>query len=72
MLHEIVYDLRPVKVPRLRGGALRLLVALLENPVTACLIAPMVIRNLGVLDLRAADIKDPPRFSPYTRPQTIP
>jgi Asp-tRNA(Asn)/Glu-tRNA(Gln) amidotransferase A subunit family amidase len=61
---HVAYDLRPVEAPRLRGVALRLLVALLEKAVTTWLIAPVLIRNLGVLDLRAADTKEPPMFLP--------
>ena len=64
MLQGNTYDLMPVRSPRLHGAALRLLVPLLEQPAIASLLAPRILRNLGVLDLRAADIKQSPTFLP--------
>jgi Asp-tRNA(Asn)/Glu-tRNA(Gln) amidotransferase A subunit family amidase len=58
------YDLKPVKAPRLRGAGLRLVVALLERPAIRSLIAPLLTANLGLRELRAAEIDDPPTFFP--------
>jgi Asp-tRNA(Asn)/Glu-tRNA(Gln) amidotransferase A subunit family amidase len=58
------YDLTHVKAPVLRGFALRLMTALLERPVLAVLLAPLLTRGLGIEEFRAVQIADPPTFQP--------
>jgi Asp-tRNA(Asn)/Glu-tRNA(Gln) amidotransferase A subunit family amidase len=43
---------------------LRLVVALLERPAIRSLIAPLLTANLGLRELRAAEINEPPTFVP--------
>ncbi|MCW5978161.1 MAG: amidase [Bryobacteraceae bacterium] len=64
MPHDPSYDLKPIKTPWLRGAALRLVVTLLERPVIRSLIAPWLTANLGLRELRAAAIDEPPTFLP--------
>lgn len=59
-----VYDSRTPNAPRARGLALASLVRLLENPVTAALIAPRLARTLHITDLRSATICDQPTYIP--------
>jgi Asp-tRNA(Asn)/Glu-tRNA(Gln) amidotransferase A subunit family amidase len=58
------YDLKPVYAPRLRGAALRLVVALLERPAIRSLIAPWLTANLGLRELHVANINERPTFLP--------
>jgi Asp-tRNA(Asn)/Glu-tRNA(Gln) amidotransferase A subunit family amidase len=57
------YVSESVRAPRLHGRTLRTFVRLLENPLTAALLAPSLIRSLGVSKLRAA-IDEAPTPSP--------
>lgn len=52
------------RAPRLHGWALRTFVRLLENPLTAALLAPSLMRSLGVSKLRTATIDEAPTPSP--------
>jgi hypothetical protein len=66
-----VYDMPHPKFPRAASGALRLLVALVENPITRPLLTPMLLSNAGIPVLRALRIADPPTYMPlhdYTPP----
>jgi hypothetical protein len=66
------YDLKPVHAPRLRGAALRLVVALLERPAIRSLIAPWLTANLGLRELRVASINESPTFMPlHTRSEAV-
>jgi Asp-tRNA(Asn)/Glu-tRNA(Gln) amidotransferase A subunit family amidase len=66
------YDLKPVHTPRLRGAALRLVVALLERPAIRSLIAPWLMANLGLWELHVATINEPPTFVPlHTRSEAV-
>jgi Asp-tRNA(Asn)/Glu-tRNA(Gln) amidotransferase A subunit family amidase len=58
------YDVKPVHAPRLRGAALRLVVELLERPAIRSVIAPWLTANLGLRELHAAGINEPPTFFP--------
>jgi len=49
-----------IRAPRLRGLALQAFVRLLENPLTAVLLAPSLIHGLGVSRLRTAAIDEAP------------
>ena len=62
------YDVKEVRAPRLRGIVLRLAVALLERPAVRSFLAPWLIRNLGLPELRAAQIDEPPTFLPLHAP----
>jgi len=62
-----IYDLKPVHAPWLRGATLRLVVTLLETPAIRSLIAPWLTANLGLRELRAAKIDEPPTFLPLYR-----
>jgi Asp-tRNA(Asn)/Glu-tRNA(Gln) amidotransferase A subunit family amidase len=64
MPHNSTYDLVSTHTPRLRGLAVRLVAGLLENPASRSLIGPLLNRNLGVRELRAARIDEPPTFFP--------
>lgn len=64
MSHGRNYNLKPVKAPTLRGTGLRLMVALLERPWIASLMAPLLTRNLGVEELRTTEVDDAPTFYP--------
>lgn len=64
MPHNRTYDLASVDAPRLTGLSLRLVVALLENRVSRWLIAPLLTRNVGVRELRAAEIEEAPTLLP--------
>jgi Asp-tRNA(Asn)/Glu-tRNA(Gln) amidotransferase A subunit family amidase len=64
MSGSAIYDLKPVRAPRLRGSALRLATTLLEHRVIRALAAPLLARVTGLADLRAAEINEPPSFLP--------
>jgi Asp-tRNA(Asn)/Glu-tRNA(Gln) amidotransferase A subunit family amidase len=64
MSPDRTYDLKPVHAPWLRGATLRMVVALLERPSIRSLIAPWLTANLGLRELRAAKIDEPPTFLP--------
>ena len=61
---EMGYVSESIRAPRLRGRTLLAFVRLLENPLTAALLAPSLIHNLGVSKLRAATIDEEPTPSP--------
>ncbi len=58
------YDLKPMKAPRAAGGALRALVAVLENPATGALLADKLLGDSGVTGLRALATEGPPNSRP--------
>lgn len=58
------YVSESVRAPRLHGRALRAFVRLLENPLTAALLAPSLIQSLGVSKLRIAAIDEAPTAAP--------
>ena len=58
------YVNEPIRAPRLHGRTLRAFVRLLENPLTAALLAPSLIHSLGVSKLRTAAIDEAPTPSP--------
>ena len=53
-----------IRAPRLRGWALHAFARLLENPLTAALLAPTLIHSLGVSKLRTAAIDEAPTPAP--------
>lgn len=64
MANDVVYDRSPVVAPRLTGMVLRVLVALLETPLTGALIKPVLIRILRVHRLREFNGGEPPTYLP--------
>lgn len=58
------YVRESIRAPRVHGRTLRAFVRLLENPLTAALLTPSLIRGLGVPKLRSAEIEEDPTFSP--------
>lgn len=58
------YSMQPARTPRLRGRALRALVALLENPASRSLIAPRILKDTGIGTLRAANLNEAPTLHP--------
>lgn len=58
------YVSESVRAPRLHGRTLRTFVRLLENPLTAALLAPSLMHSLGVSKLRTAAIDEAPTSSP--------
>ena len=51
----MTYDLRPISAPRASGFALRVLTAVVENPVLGTLVAGKMLRDAGVDQLRRTD-----------------
>ena len=59
-----VYDMPHPKLPRAAGGALRLLTALAESPITRMLLVPTLLTNAGIPQLRALRVVEPPTYMP--------
>ena len=68
MQRNYSYDVKLVRTPRLRGIALRIAVALLERLAVRSFLAPWLIRNIGLSELRAAEIDEQPTFLPLHVP----
>ena len=64
MANDTAYEHSRVLAPRLGGISLRVLVALMEAPVTGALIKPLLMRSLGVARLRRFASDDPPTYLP--------
>ena len=62
------YDLQAVRTPRLSGAALRAFVAAVERQPTQALLARRLLRDAGILRLRAARLSEEPTFRPPRRP----
>ena len=60
----MAYDLKPVKVPKLRGLGLRLFTAMVESPIFRPMVLPSLLRNAGVIAFR----KRSPQAAPTTYP----
>ena len=65
MASQSTYDLKSVKLPRLKGGMLKLLVNLMENPVTSGAIVPGLLRDAGITDMRKMVNDEAPTFAPF-------
>jgi Asp-tRNA(Asn)/Glu-tRNA(Gln) amidotransferase A subunit family amidase len=59
-----LYDLTSVKMPRLQGGLLRLVVWLLEHGLTRALVQPGLLASGGFVAQRAKALPEPPTFLP--------
>ncbi len=57
------YDLKSVKLPRLSGLPLRLLVSIMESPLSG-LLSPGLLRNAGLESLRKQTMDEPPTLYP--------
>ena len=65
------YDLVPARVPRLTGFALDALAAALENPVTAALLVPKLLKDAGIAAFRGTVLAEAPSVLPaLPRPGT--
>jgi Asp-tRNA(Asn)/Glu-tRNA(Gln) amidotransferase A subunit family amidase len=53
----MAYDITPVKAPRATGTLLRLLCSLAESRLTGPLLAPQLLAQVGVSDLRLANVE---------------
>jgi Asp-tRNA(Asn)/Glu-tRNA(Gln) amidotransferase A subunit family amidase len=60
----MIYSMQTASTPRLKGRALRALVALVENPLTRPLIARKVLRDTGIGTLRGATLDEAPSVRP--------
>jgi Asp-tRNA(Asn)/Glu-tRNA(Gln) amidotransferase A subunit family amidase len=60
----VSYDLQTVRAPRLAGFALNAMASLLENPVTAALIRPKLLKDTGIEAFRRANLFEPPSVVP--------
>ena len=61
---EGAYDLESVKLPRLQGAALRLLVWILEHRLTRGLLLSSLLESGGFKKLRSLVMTEPPTFQP--------
>jgi Asp-tRNA(Asn)/Glu-tRNA(Gln) amidotransferase A subunit family amidase len=60
------YDLGSLKLPRLKGLALRIFAAALDGTITRRLLLPSLLKQGGVDKLRALRLKEDPTLYPYT------
>ncbi len=58
------YDLKSVKLPRLAGGALKIMVNLVENPLTKGLLLGTLLESGGITDFRKLELQVAPTFQP--------
>jgi Asp-tRNA(Asn)/Glu-tRNA(Gln) amidotransferase A subunit family amidase len=65
MASQSTYDLKSVKLPRLKGGMLKLLVNLMENPLTSGAIVPGLLRDTGIPGIRDVVVEEAPTFAPF-------
>ncbi len=68
LFRYVSYDLAPVKAPRLTGGALRLLARVLEVPLLRALLAPKLLADMGITQLRRRPSEAAPTFLPWIEP----
>jgi len=66
-----LYDLYSVKMPRLAGSQLRLLIRLVENPITKGALINRLLTNGGIMGIRQLKIDDPPTFQPPSANQVF-
>ena len=62
------YDLKPVRVPRIAGGPLRIFASLLENRFFKALLIPKLFKDAGFTRLRTLDPDDEPTLQPRRIP----
>ena len=58
------YDLKSVKLPRLAGGALKLIVNLIESPLTKRLLIGSLLESGGFTGFRKLEVDTAPTFQP--------
>jgi Asp-tRNA(Asn)/Glu-tRNA(Gln) amidotransferase A subunit family amidase len=58
------YDLKSAAAPRLTGRALEAFAAALDNPAGGAVIIQKVLKDLGIIGLRRAEIAEPPSVGP--------
>jgi Asp-tRNA(Asn)/Glu-tRNA(Gln) amidotransferase A subunit family amidase len=64
MSTQTAYDLESVKMPYLAGMSLRLLVNLIESPLTRWMLIGNLLRQAGITKLRELKVDDPPTYQP--------
>src|SRR5688500_6804401 len=64
----MAYEPLPVKAPRLTGIPLRTLAAMLESPFWGRLVAPKLMRDVGLGALRSFRTDAPPTLQPLVKP----
>lgn len=64
MNSSTVYDLQTPKLPHLSGTVLDLFVRLIENRFTRGLLIDSMLKQAGIMSLRALEPDDPPTFLP--------
>ncbi len=68
----MTYDLKTANAPRMTGFALEAAALALENPATGHLIGQKLLKDLGILDLRFADLHEAPSVGPsLPRPASL-
>jgi Asp-tRNA(Asn)/Glu-tRNA(Gln) amidotransferase A subunit family amidase len=65
----MAYDLKKVKAPHLMGFALRLLTSCAESRLLSKVIAPRLLKDVGITHFRSLEIEGPPTFFPWIEPQ---
>jgi Asp-tRNA(Asn)/Glu-tRNA(Gln) amidotransferase A subunit family amidase len=68
MSTQTAYDLESVKMPYLAGLPLRLLVGLIESPITRWMLIGKLLQQAGITKLRELELDDPPTFLPLYPP----
>jgi len=59
------YDLKSLRLPRLTGLPLQLLVELAEHPLTRSVVIPRLLAMSGIPRLRQVEVDEPPTFRPF-------
>ena len=68
----MTYDLKTANAPRMTGLALEAAALALENPATGHLIGQKLLKDLGILDLRVANLREAPSVAPnLPRPASL-
>lgn len=63
-----VYDLTPVRLPRLRGWAFQLFVQLLESPILGAALTAKTLSDMEIARFRSFPLEEPPTFQPLWPP----
>ncbi len=66
-----MYDLRPVKAPKLRGLSLRLVTVLLESALVRPFLMPSVLKSVGVSKFRKTQTQTEPTNFPVVNPSGV-
>jgi len=64
----MTYDLKPIRAPRVAGGALRLLTPVVEHPPLGAAITAKLLRDVGISALRTIDATSSVLIGPHMKP----